>query len=185
LKSIAADVMMPDSCRRIVIGIGNRDRGDDAAGCSVVKLLRDTLPPDIELAEHDGDVSALISRLDGVAAAFLVDACTSGTPPGTVHRFNVAAAPLPQATFGLSTHGLGLAAAVELARAIGGLPPQCIVYAIEGSSFEMGAPLSPAVAAAAKDVAVRLRAELAVKARQEERTNARSQTHGQPDAPDQ
>jgi hydrogenase maturation protease len=163
LKSIAADVMMPDSCRRIVIGIGNRDRGDDAAGCSVVKLLRDTLPPDIELAEHYGDVSALISRLDGVAAAFLVDACASGTPAGTVHRFNVAAAPLPQAIFGLSTHGLGLAAAVELARAIGGLPPQCIVYAIEGSSFEMGAPLSPAVAAAAKDVAVRLRAELAGK----------------------
>lgn len=152
--------MMQNGLRRIVIGIGNRDRGDDAAGYSVLELLRGTLPADVTLAGHDGDMAALISLLDGAQAAFLIDACTSGTLPGTVHRFDVTAAPLPQGIFSLSTHGLGLGEAVELARALGGLPPQCIVYAIEGGSFEMGAPLSPAVAAAAEAVAGKLRTEL-------------------------
>jgi hydrogenase maturation protease len=153
--------MRPDSARRIVIGIGNPDRGDDAAGPSVVKLLRGSLPAGIELSAYGGDVAALVSRLEGAEEAFLIDACASGAQPGTVRRFDVTAASLPHGVFGLSTHGLGLAEAIELARALGGLPPQCVVYAIEGGSFEMGAPLSSAVAAAAKEIAAQLRAELA------------------------
>jgi hydrogenase maturation protease len=60
----------------------------------------------------------------------------------------------------LSTHGFGLAEAIELARALGGLPPRCVVYAIEGSSFEEGAALSPPVVAAAAEVARRLCGEI-------------------------
>ena len=50
---------------------------------------------------------------------------------------------------------------MELARALAQLPPHCVVYAIEGASFETGAPLSQAVAAAVADVAARLRTEIA------------------------
>jgi len=70
------------------------------------------------------------------------------------------AATLPRHAFGLSTHGLGLAEAIELARALGALPPRCVVYAIEGASFEAGAPLTPAVSDAVADVALRLEAEI-------------------------
>lgn len=145
---------------RVVLGIGNPERGDDAAGRQVARLLRWRLPEDVEVAEHDGEATALLARLDGAAAAFLIDACTSGAPAGTVRRFDVSAGPLPQAAFGLSTHGFGLAEAVDLARALGQLPPRCVVYAIEGASFAEGAPLSPAVAAAVADVARRLGAEI-------------------------
>ncbi|MFA6207521.1 MAG: hydrogenase maturation protease, partial [Methylocystis sp.] len=68
--------------------------------------------------------------------------------------------PLPRAAFGASTHGFGLAEALELARALGVLPPRCIVYAIEGEIFDIGAPMSPAVAAAVAVVADRLRADI-------------------------
>ncbi len=60
----------------------------------------------------------------------------------------------------MSSHGLGLAEAVELARALGQLPRSCVVYAIEGESFAVGAPLSPPVATAVADVAARLRVEI-------------------------
>lgn len=146
---------------RIVLGVGNPDRGDDAAGRAVVRLLRGVLPADVDVAEDDGEATALVARLGGVAVAFLVDACASGAPPGTVHRFDVSATALPQGMFGMSTHGFGLAQAVELARVLGQLPPRCIVYAIEAASFEMGAPLSPSVAAAVAEAAGRLRAEIA------------------------
>jgi hydrogenase maturation protease len=148
--------------RQIVIGIGNVSRGDDGAGRLVLKLLQAALPAgaDIELIEHNGEGASLLSHLDGAGAAFIADACRSGAPPGTVRRFDAAAAPLPQSMSGFSTHGLGLAGAIELARALGQLPPRCVVYAIEGSSFEAGAPLSPAVMAASADAADRLRAEI-------------------------
>lgn len=77
-----------------------------------------------------------------------------------MRRFDAAAAPLPLHAFGLSTHGLDLAEAIELARVLGQLPPTCVVYAIEGACFEGGASLSPAVAEAVTDVARRLCAEI-------------------------
>jgi hydrogenase maturation protease len=110
--------------------------------------------------EHSGEATALLAEIDGAAAVFAVDACASGAPPGAVHRFDANAAPLPDLSFGLSTHGFGLAAAIELVRALGRLPPRCVVYAIEGASFEAGAPLSPAVGASVADVARRLSVEI-------------------------
>ena len=144
----------------IVIGVGNPDRGDDGAGPEVMRRLRCMVPGDVVLVEHDGEGAALIERFEGAASAFLVDACSSGAQPGTVRRFDVAQTPLPREALGLSSHGLGLAEAVELARALGQLPRSCVVYAIEGQSFAVGAPLSPAVAAAIADVADRLRVEI-------------------------
>jgi hydrogenase maturation protease len=155
--------------RRIVLGIGNRDRGDDAAGPAVARLLQGALPADIDVTEHSGEAAALLGRLDGVTEAFLVDACASGAAAGTVQRFDAGTAPLPQGLFGLSTHAFGLAEAIELGRALGQLPCRCVVYAIEAGSFETGAPLSPPVEIAVADVARRLKAELLGEAVEERR----------------
>jgi len=146
--------------RCIVLGIGNPDRGDDGAGRAVAGRLRGTLPEGVFLAEVDGEATDLVALLESADTAYLVDACVSGAPAGTVHRIDLGSAPLPPGTFGLSTHGLGIAEAVELARALGPLPARCVVYAIEGALFETGAPLSPAVEKAVEEVAGRLRAEL-------------------------
>jgi hydrogenase maturation protease len=146
--------------RCIVIGIGNPHRGDDVAGRSVARLLRPMLPDDVKVAEHDGEATDLVTCLDGVDTAFLVDACASGGSVGTVYRFDAAAAPLPSGGLGLSTHGFGFAEGIELARALGQFPRRCIVYAIEGGCFEMGAALSPQVRASVADVARRLCAEI-------------------------
>lgn len=151
----------------LIIGIGNPGRGDDAAGRAVARWLHGRVPPDIEILEHDGESASLVAHFEGIAAAYLIDACVSGAPAGTVRRFDVAAAPLPQKAFGLSTHGLGLAQAVELARALEELPQRCIVYAIEGVSFDPGAPLSPLVAAAVAAVGEKLRGEVCSLDRQE------------------
>ena len=144
----------------IVIGIGNPDRGDDAAGRAVAQRLHGTVPPEVEIVEHDGEATSLMARLEGAAVAFLIDACASAAPAGTVRRFDVSAVPLPHGAFSLSTHGLGLGEAIELARALGQLPSRCIVYAIEAGSFEAGDPLSPPVAVAISDVGEQVRAEI-------------------------
>jgi hydrogenase maturation protease len=146
--------------RVIVLGIGNIERGDDGAGRAVVRLLRHMLSAPAEIVEQDGEATALLAKLDGVSTAYLIDACVSNAPAGTVHRIDANNAPLPQASSDLSTHGFGLAAAIELGRALGRLPPRTIVYAIEAESFEAGAPLSRPVAAATVIVADRIRSEI-------------------------
>ncbi len=153
---------MADRARKrrcVVLCIGNPQRGDDAAGRTVARALRSSLD-EVEIIEEEGEATRVLSRLEGADAAFIVDACASGASPGEIHRFDIGAGSLPQTAFSASTHGFGLAEALELARALGALPPRCVVYAIEGAAFDVGAPLSPAVATAIEIVAGRLRAEI-------------------------
>jgi len=91
----------------------------------------------------------------------VVDATCSGAPPGTVRRFDAAREPLPAAPPGASTHGLGLAEAVGLARALGRLPARLVLVGIEGADFSPGTGLTPAVAAGVAAAARRVREEIA------------------------
>lgn len=152
--------MTQEPSRTVIIGIGNCERGDDAAGRQVARNLRDSIADDVEVHDVDGEATSLISLFDGVSSVYLIDACSSGSPAGSVFRFEAGQAPLPDREFGVSTHGFGLSAAIEIARALGQLPPRCVVYAIEGETFTAGAALSAPVAIAAVSVAQRIRAEL-------------------------
>jgi hydrogenase maturation protease len=144
----------------LVIGIGNADRGDDAVGQMVAWRLRAEGAPGMRVVEHSGEPAGLIACLTGTEEAYLVDASMTGSPPGTISRFDVAATKLPRAAFECSTHGLGLVEAIDLARALGRMPHRCVVYAIEGRKYEVGDALSPEVVAAAEEVAHLIRAEV-------------------------
>jgi hydrogenase maturation protease len=127
----------------------------------VARLLDGTLPEPVEVLEREGEPTSLIDSWEGAHAVWLVDAVSSGAEPGTVHRLDASEHELPAALFRASTHHLGLAEAVELARAVGRLPRRTIVYGIEGSSFETGEVLSDEVEAAAARVAEAVRKEVA------------------------
>jgi hydrogenase maturation protease len=154
---------LPDAGHRAqlrVVCVGNRWRSDDAAGLEVARRLEGTLPPDVTLVAHEGEPTALLDAWDGADELWLVDAVSSGAQAGTIHRLDAGASELPAAVFRASTHHVGLAEAVELARALGRLPVRTVVYGIEGGSFEVGETLTPAVAAAVERVSEDLRAEL-------------------------
>jgi hydrogenase maturation protease len=131
-----------------ILGFGNKDRGDDALGPLAAA----------ELGGAHADPLAL--ELAGVRTLICIDAAVTSGVPGRIHRFDASTAPLPAAMDALSSHGFGLAAALELARALGELPPRVIVFAVEGVCFDHGAPLSPAVAAALPELLRRVRAEV-------------------------
>lgn len=146
--------------RRLVIGLGNPDRGDDKAGRLVTRLLRDLAPPDVAILEQDGDAGSLLPLLHAEDTVWLVDAACSGAPPGTIHRLDCAAGHLPPPAATTSSHGLGVAEAIALARALGSLPSRCVLYAIEGSAFDPGQAISAPAEKAARAVARRIAAEL-------------------------
>ena len=143
-----------------VVGVGNEMRGDDAVGLAVVRALSGTVPEGVAVLECEGEPVSLLSAWEGHARAIVVDATQSDAEPGTIRRIVAADGPLPPALAGSSTHLLGLADAVELARALKRLPAATIVYGIEGASFDTGMGLSEPVAAAAEKVAAAIRREL-------------------------
>jgi hydrogenase maturation protease len=131
----------------LVIGIGNRDRGDDGIGLVVAGRLKAAALPGVTVIEHRGDAADLLDLLAGTDAAVLVDAAVSGAAPGTFRRIDVNREPLPAGWFTCSTHGMGVATAIELAGILASLPRRCVVYAVEGATFAHGVPLSDAARA--------------------------------------
>jgi hydrogenase maturation protease len=144
----------------IVIGLGNRARGDDAAGLEVVDRLGALLSGGpITLAAVEGDCLQLLELFDAARAVVLVDAMRCGAPPGTVHRIDAAVGPLSTASPGCSSHSVGAADAVELARVLGRLPAAAVVYGIEGACFDHREGLSEPVQGAIASLAARVAAE--------------------------
>jgi len=133
-----------------VIGIGNAWRRDDGAGVAVAEALG---------GPCTDDPSRLLDLWAEAEHAIVVDAAASGAPPGTIRRFDAAAAPLP-AGVARSTHAFGVADAVELARTLGRLPHRLEVYTIEGANFTVGAGLSTAVARAVNELTRRVGAQV-------------------------
>jgi hydrogenase maturation protease len=144
----------------LVIGVGNRDRGDDGIGPVVAERLEGRVPACIAIIERSGDALALIEDWAGRESVVLVDAAAPGGEPGRVHRVDLLADELPAGLSLSSTHALGVAEAVGLARTLGMLPARIVVYAVEGKKFDPGADLSPEVMAAVEGVVARVAAEL-------------------------
>ena len=125
-----------------VIGVGNTLRGDDGAGPAVARALGER---GADALEHAGDGVGLIDRFDGAARVVVVDAMCAGLAPGTVRVFEAGLTPLPAGRFVRSSHRIGVAEGIELARVLGRLPGRITVYGIEGVYFDYRDGLSPAV----------------------------------------
>jgi hydrogenase maturation protease len=144
----------------LVIGLGNRLRGDDAAGPEVARLLRERAP-EVRAIEHEREPSDLIELWEeGVGLTVVIDA-VQGEEPGRIHRVEVGREELRERrSAGASTHALALGEVIELARVLDRLPTRLVVFGIEGTRFDTGADLSPAVRRAAVETIELVLAEL-------------------------
>lgn len=141
-----------------IIGCGNFDRGDDAAGPLVARRLHalEIENTCVKVMEHSGATFSLMDSWIGYEQVILVDATAPTGSPGQVRVWNAHIDRLPEDTFPCSTHAFGVREAVELARALNDLPPTLLIYGIEGKRFFLGARLSPEVECAVASVTERL-----------------------------
>ncbi|QHC23006.1 hydrogenase maturation protease [Streptomyces sp. GS7] len=148
--------------RIAVIGIGNDHRRDDGVGWAVVaELARRRLPRGVALFRTDGEPARLISAWEGADRAIVVDAARSRpSRPGHVHRFRIHDALSRSPWSETSSHGFTLGDAVELARVLGRLPGELLVYAVEAADTGPGTTLSPSVAAAVPPLVARIEHDL-------------------------
>ena len=132
-----------------VIGLGQRVAGDDGVGLAVVDALRARgVPAGVEVVCASED-AALVSLLETAVPVVLVDAVL-GSPAGDVLELDPAELARRDA-HAVSTHGIGVADAVALARTLAPetVAPSVRVVAVtieRPARYETG--LSPAGAAA-------------------------------------
>ncbi len=137
-----------DAGRVLVVGVGQRDRGDDGVGPAVAQRVACLLPPGITVLERQ-DPAGLLDAWAGAELVVVTDAVRSGwQPPGTVQVLHACHGPLPVGTGAGGTHGFGLAEVIELGRALGRLPRDLVIVGVEAEQFRLGEPMSPQVAGA-------------------------------------
>ncbi|MGW7573324.1 hydrogenase maturation protease [Streptomyces sp. NPDC054765] len=155
------------AARIAVIGVGNDYRHDDGVGWAVVARLAQRgkqrpLPRGVTLTCTDGDPTRLISAWEGAHLAVVVDAAFHhpAPRPGRVHRLRLDG-DLPQTRPGeTGSHGFTLGDAVQLARTLGRLPGELLVYAVEAADTGLGTGLSPQVAAVVGPLVRRIEEDL-------------------------
>lgn len=127
-----------------IIGCGNLDRGDDAAGLLLARRLRALgfERNGVEIVEEPGDILGLIDTWPRYKQILIVDASAPNGRPGNIRLWNAGVEPLPEEFFHCSSHALGVREAVELARTLNCLPQSLSIFCIEGKQFAHGAPIS-------------------------------------------
>jgi hydrogenase maturation protease len=138
--------------RRLLIGVGNSDRGDDGAGIAVARRLECRNGCALEVRKCTGEATALMSAWAGFEDVIVVDACRGAGAAGSIHRLGPDEVDRLATLQHSSTHSLGVAEAVSLARALGSVPSRLVIYAIEAGHSVEGERLSPEVDQAVGEV---------------------------------
>lgn len=139
-----------------IVGIGQAMAGDDGVAIAVVRRLREMAPRDgVEVTEI-AEASALVPLLtDGVSPVVLIDAMVDGGEPGRVVRLDGDVGARRSRL--LSSHGLGVLEAIELAMTInpGDFAQRVEIIAITiARPAAYGSELSPEVARAVDRAAI-------------------------------
>ncbi|MFW2332843.1 hydrogenase maturation protease [Ilumatobacter sp.] len=138
----------------VVIGVGNRDRGDDAAGPAVCDRIA-ALAGGLRTVVLESSTIDLVNHWSDDDLVAIVDAARPDGHPGRIveHDGLVERLVVPGTA---STHSIDVAGGIELARAMGRLPAALTIISIEGGSFAFGAPLGTEVRRSVDEVASRL-----------------------------
>jgi len=137
--------------RALVIGCGNLLRGDDAAGPVLVRRLLDRgLPEGVLCADGGTGGMDVAFQMRGVPRVILVDACISGSEPGSLFEVSGHEVENLPPLAGINLHAFRWDHAIAFARWLlkDEYPADVTAYLIEGERFEVGEPLSPRVDAA-------------------------------------
>lgn len=134
-----------------IICCGTPYRGDDAAGLVVAQRLQRL---GIEVSMCTGEATALLQAMDGADDVLIVDAVITGAARGTIYEWLDDATEFQHNS--PTTHALGVAEAIALARVLGRLPKRLHIYSIEAAKVEVGVEVSVEVSRAAEELAHRI-----------------------------
>ena len=131
----------------VVIGLGNPIMGDDGVGIAALERLRSAweLPAAVELVDGGTWGMTLLPILESAERVLFLDAIRTGRPPGAEVTLRGAEIPR-QVALKVSQHQIDLREVLAVAELRGTIPPEMVAVGLEPRTFELGDPMTPAVA---------------------------------------
>jgi hydrogenase maturation protease len=131
-----------------IVGLGTCLGRDDEIGLALVRALsgEDAFAQRCMLLESADAATVASVLLDGQRPVVLVDAADMGLAPGEYRFFSDRDAALILQTSSVSTHGLGLADGLELARTLG-FAPSARIFGVQPFDLSPGQGLTPEMTA--------------------------------------
>ena len=148
-----------------IVGVGNIWRSDDGVGIAVARAIKKCFGmarPHVEVMESDGEITRLLDCFGEFKYVYLIDAiCADPHEDGAIIKLDALKSPLQEMEqMRASTHAMGIAQAIEMARAMGRLPVILRIFAIKASRFDHGNVLSKSVADSVKVVSEMIMKEI-------------------------
>lgn len=145
----------------LVLGLGNTIMSDDGIGPALIGRLEASgrVPVGVELLDGGTLGLDLLPQLEGVQRLILLDAVETGQPPGSVVRLSGDEVPMALETK-LSPHQMGMKDLLAVARLMGQLPEEIVLFGVQPQSLELGTELSPVVTAVLPELTSRILTEL-------------------------
>lgn len=142
----------------VVLAIGNTLLMDEGAGIHVLNFLSQRQPPWSGVRFIDGGTLSfnLAVEIEDADNLIVLDAAKMGAEPGIVRCFSGADFDAFIGQPKLSSHEVGLADLMDIARLTDSLPGRRSLVGIEPQTMEWGEQPSPAVRAAIPDAARRV-----------------------------
>jgi len=129
--------------RPLVIGVGQRWRGDDAEGPRLVELLKGSMADLADFLVIEGDPLELLDHWEGRSCVVIIDAYEDSRQTGEVRHWCLSpqtamtAQDLPFVTGGFSSHLVGLPETLRLGEALGRNPSEIHLLGIPAKNFAL------------------------------------------------
>lgn len=128
-----------------LLGLGNLMRTDDAVGMLTLHTLArsNLLPPEIRVIEGGTLGLDLLDSLRGISHLLVLDAVDTGTPPGTLLRFE--GRQIDNLPVSKSVHLLGFSDLMGALRLMDAAPAHVVLLGVQPASTDWGTVLTPEV----------------------------------------
>lgn len=136
---------MSNSPSTLIVGIGNDFRCDDSIGLDIARRLMDMLHDTVIVKMNYGDGAMLMEQWQNYNKVILIDASSFSGKPGTINCIDLSKESLPADIQNHSSHLFSIYEAIEMAKVLNKLPPELIIYTIEGKIFNQGVNISEEV----------------------------------------
>ncbi len=147
--------------RALIVGLGS-PYGDDQIGwiaCEQLKIEIGNLPT-VEFVVCDRSAIEWVSKISHAKQILFIDAMRSGEKPGTVRKIDLGTDQWNTCPTKLSSHGISIKDAIDVALSLGELPEFISVWGVEMEQCNYESGLSQSVEKALPGLLANIKSEI-------------------------
>jgi hydrogenase maturation protease len=131
----------------VLIALGNPLLSDEGVGVHILQEIEKRVPEPrpFDLLDSGNSSMRVLHSLKGCKKAVFVDCALMGAKPGEMKRFTPEEVSSIKNLQGFSLHEGDLLKTLELAKMLGDLPDEVVIFGIQPASLEQGENLSSAL----------------------------------------